>query len=379
MSAQKKQVTLVNILYFAAVLGIVILICRKGLPVLMPFLIALLVSLILRPAVRFLTEKAHLGKGFSSFFVTLLFYAVVTFLVILLGAKILSGIRSVISGLPTYYRDSIKPALNHLGSNITDLVDELDPESANTVNIYLSSIGSAIETGISSLSVSAIKWLSSIVIALPSTLVSIIITIIATVFIVMDYPILKEFVATQLKPKTRVMTKEVIDRLRSTIGKYLRSYGLIMCITFCELLVGFLIIGQKNAPILALLIAVMDILPIVGCGTVLIPWAIIATINANYRQAVSIAVMYIIITVIRNYIEPKIVGKNVGLHPIITLMAMVIGNAVFGPIGILGLPIACAIIKSLNDAGLIHWFKYPETKETKDIQDPKSSEPVQTE
>ncbi len=375
MTTQKKQVILINLLYFAVILAIVIFICRKGLPLLLPFLIALLVSLLLRPVVGFLRDKCHVSKELSAIVIVILFYALVGFLLSLLGTKLISTLGGFITSLPHYYNTKIEPLLIHLNDWALEIMNKLDPESSATVTNILNSAAASLESSVSSFSVTAVKKLTSVVISLPSFLLNIIIMLAATIFISMDFPLIRRFIAAQLKPKTRNMIREVVVRLRDTLGKYARSYALIMLISFVELSIGFLIIGIKNWFVLALLIAVLDIFPIVGCGTALIPWAIISALNANYRLATSLAILYVIITVIRNYIEPRIVGETVGLHPLVALLCMVVGTYVFGPIGLLGLPIAAAVIKGLNDSGMIHWFKKTDPKDKPEEKKPESDKP----
>ena len=118
-----------------------------------------------------------------------------------------------------------------------------------------------------------------------------------------------------------------------------------MLMTFTELAIGLLIIGVDNSWGVAAGIALLDILPIVGCGTVLIPWAVIA--------------------IVRNIAEPKIVGQQMGLHPLATLLAMVTGASLFGAAGVFALPIALAVIKQLDDDGIIHVIKKPNQAEEK--------------
>ena len=181
--------------------------------------------------------------------------------------------------------------------------------------------------------------------------------IIATVFITADYPLLKGFVLGQLSAPQRQRAHEIRVHLGKTLGRYVRSYALILLITFCELSAGLLLLGVDAAVLIALLIALFDILPVVGSGTVLIPWAIITAILGNYRLAAGLLLLYVVIVIVRNVIEPKIVGQQVGLHHIVTLLSMVVGTYVFGPIGLLGLPVALAIAVSMNDAGVIRLFR----------------------
>ncbi len=104
----------------------------------------------------------------------------------------------------------------------------------------------------------------------------------------------------------------------------------------------------------ALVIAVLDILPILGTGSVLIPWGILAAVNGNFKMALGVVLLYLVITVVRNIIEPKLVGKQVGLHPVLTLAGMLLGLRFAGFIGMLGVPFLLAFIKKLNDKGMIH-------------------------
>ena len=115
--------------------------------------------------------------------------------------------------------------------------------------------------------------------------------------------------------------------------------ALIMSITFVELSVGLTLIGVNRAILVALLIAIFDILPVLGTGGIMIPWVILSALGGDLPHAFALLVLYVIITVIRNIIEPRIVGAQIGLHPVLTLMSMFVGNHLFGIVGLFGLPI----------------------------------------
>ena len=364
MTVQHKKTALINIAYFAVILGIAILICRKGLSILMPFLIAWLVTIIIRPVIRLLMEKCHFSKGVAAVVVTILFYAVFGVLLAIIGTRLIALARTVIVGFPNYYNEKIEPFLIMVTDTLLNFSSNLSPEASDIVRDFLMGFSANFESILTNASVSALKWLTTIAIRMPSGLLKVLITIIATVFIAADYPMLKRFVMAQLSERNQMLMREGRTHLVKTVGKYIRSYFLIMLITFAELFIGLKIIGQQKAATIAALIAVLDILPVVGSGTILIPWTLISVITQNYSMALKIGILYIAITIIRNIIEPKIVGNHVGMHPVVTLMAMVIGTYVFGPIGLLGLPIAIALFKSLNDEGIIHVFNTPEPDPT---------------
>lgn len=141
------------------------------------------------------------------------------------------------------------------------------------------------------------------------------------------------------------------------VGKLIKSYSIIMSITFVELSIGLSILKISNPFLIALAISVFDILPILGAGGVLLPWAIFSLILGNVPLGIGLFILYGVIMVVRQVIEPKIVGQQIGLHPIATLLCMFIGAKLLGVIGLFLFPITATIIKGMNDEGVIHLFK----------------------
>ena len=130
-----------------------------------------------------------------------------------------------------------------------------------------------------------------------------------------------------------------------------------MCITFLELFTGLSILRVDYALPIAAIVAVLDILPVLGSGGILIPWAVVELILKNYSLCVGLFALYLVITIVRNIIEPRIVGSQIGLHPIITISSMYAGLKLFGFAGFILGPVAAILVKYLNDTGKIHLFK----------------------
>ena len=145
-----------------------------------------------------------------------------------------------------------------------------------------------------------------------------------------------------------------------------RAYGLIMLITFGELFLGFSVLTllgimkNPNYVWIAALIAIFDIMPVAGSGGILVPWALISLVLGKYPQAIGLIVIYVIITVLRQYIEPKIVGDTLGVHPLITLMGLFFGLKLFGFLGMFIVPLTVMTLKAFNDTGRIHLWTPPE-------------------
>lgn len=215
---------------------------------------------------------------------------------------------------------------NTLSENITGTFSRLI-EDFNITNLF-KEIGvdtSTITSGVSS----GISGVFSVVKNIPSVLIGIVIGIISWIFFTKDYNYIVRFIQKQLPDSKKNLLVEVKQVFSKTILKMFRAYGLIMLITFLELFLGFTILSLVGImdngyyALIAVGIAIFDILPVAGSGGILIPWALVSLVTGNYQQAIGLIVIYVVISVIRQYIEPKIVGDSLGVHPLITLMGSI--------------------------------------------------------
>ena len=183
------------------------------------------------------------------------------------------------------------------------------------------------------------------------------IAVIATVFMELEFPEIKAFLKRQIPAEYQRAFRDGKNYVTGTMGKCILSYCLIFGMTFAELTVGLFLLGIKNAFAIAFIIAVLDILPVLGTGTVLIPWAVLAFASGRISTGVGVFGLYLVITVVRNLIEPKLVGKQMGLSPVIMLPCMLIGLKFFGIIGLFVVPLLVSFLKQLNDRGIIKIFR----------------------
>jgi predicted PurR-regulated permease PerM len=188
----------------------------------------------------------------------------------------------------------------------------------------------------------------------------------------MDYRKIVNFVVSQFGEKGAKIIVSTKQLFVTNILKMLRGYIIIMFITYIELFIALSILRVDYAAILAALIAVLDIMPVVGTGTVLIPWFVVALLMGNFGLAAGVIITYIAITVIRNIIEPRIIGQQVGLPPIVTLIAMYVGLKLYGVLGMMLLPVTIIVIVKLQENGIIRLWKTPEKTE-KDKEDEKKN------
>lgn len=339
--------------YWASVFLMLLLFLRYLFPHLLPFLIAFGAAALLQPAVRFLSSRLKIKARAVGGILILLFCLVLTGLLLFAFAGLTSSIVDLVKALPGYFSDTITPALNQVGAHLAKLLSQFGAPATEAVNNVLPEILSAISSAVTRFSVNVVTWASGIAVKLPNALLSTVICVIAAVFFTIDYQNITGFLKKHLPQKAVAIWAEAFRALKGILGNYLKSYFLIFLITFGEIALGLWIIGIKNAFLIALLIAAFDILPVVGSGLVLIPWTLIAFLQGNLFTGIALGALYLIVAIARQILEPRIIGKNVGLHPLAALLCMWVGVKTLGGVGLFGLPIGVLIVKQLIEGGII--------------------------
>ena len=329
----------------------------------LPFIIAWFISLMIQPAVKFLNAKLKLPRKLATIlFLLILFAALVTGIFFAIDRIIyeltflsknfsLADITKKFSDNINSFFVWIEKSFNNIpvfsGSDIIEqLKDSIIEETGNMFSQFSADIIAQIPA-----------FITKLITTIPKILVYTLITIVSTFYIALDYKNINKSIAIQIPVKIRNIIIEIKSRFLEAIYKYIKAYFTIFLIVYSELTVGFLIIGVKYAFLIALLVALIDIIPVLGTGTVLIPWGIIAVIQKDYFTGFALLILYAVVMIIRNIIEPKIVGSSIGLYPVVTLIAMFVGYNILGVAGIFLFPVTILMLKNLNDEGKINIWK----------------------
>jgi sporulation integral membrane protein YtvI len=350
MNLDKQKAFIVHVLYYSMILALVYIVIKYILPLLMPFVIGAILALSFRRLIDLIEAKAHIKRAFVSIFILLVFYGIIGFFAFLIGFKIINSIGELFIKLPTLYKDSLLPALQ---TSINQL-NNYFPGMESALEDFMNNIDKSIFTFLTNASSTIALTVTGIAGQLPSILIKLIFTIVSSFFFTIDYYKIADFLMQQFKGERREMMLKLKNNGLGTLGKFIRAYGAIISITFVELSVGFWIIGITNPLLIGLLVAIIDIMPILGTGAVLLPWSLIAFITGDIKVGIGMFVLYIIITAVRQTIEPKIVGQQIGLHPIVTLLLMFVGAQLMGVLGLLLLPVLATLLLKLNSEGTIH-------------------------
>ena len=312
-----------------------------------PFLIAFIISLILEPIIRFIMKKAKLKRRTSSIIVFIITIAIIIGLLTWGITSLISETSNLLSNFNEYADTAYNMIQNIIGK--IDFSKIQIPENVmNTIqNSAMEFLGTVTDWAKNALT-GVIGFISS----LPTIGIYVVITLLSLYFMCVD----KIYMIDQLEhhlPETWVKKIGVhLKGLIQTLGGYLKAEVILVIISFIISLIGlylfhFLGWNVQYPLLIALIIGFVDALPIFGSGTVMIPWAVFLAFTGDIRLAIAIFVLWVIMSIVRQFIEPRIVSGQIGIHPIFTLIAMYTGFKFMGVIGMLIGPIILIILKNI--------------------------------
>ncbi|MGN1121931.1 MAG: sporulation integral membrane protein YtvI, partial [Eubacteriales bacterium] len=357
------------VLYTCLALAGAYLFFRYVFACLLPFAAAFILAHITRRAVLFCCKKLKFSRFLAVLTVTLAVLAAVFGLLWLIVSRTVGEIAGLAASLD---EGSLPRTADLLADSVKTLATHLSPALAHRLSPWLDTLSQNVDAFLENAAQKFMPLLLDTAIrffrSLPKILLFIGALILSLFYFGCDYEKITGFIRRQLSEKQLAFAYELKNQFFVTIFSILRAYAILLCMTFLELWIGFLIIGIPYATLIALITALVDILPVFGTGTVLVPWGIIALLTGNFKTGLCILVLYVIITVIRQIAEPKILGSSVGMHSLITLMSMYFGLRLWGIGGLFLFPFAVIIIKNLNERGSIHLYKNPEPSLRQDRQ-----------
>jgi len=325
-----------------------------------PFIIAFVFSSLIEPVVKFIETKLKISRKIGSVFSILVVFGIILTIVGLLIARLVKEIINVYNSLNLTF-DNIADFINNIMEEASNFFLKLPVQISDGITAAINNLSNNLESllkPVVDLATGTVKFAFS----LPQALIFLLVTILATYFMSSDKHKIVSFLDSQIPDDWLRNTRNVINNVFAALFGWLRAQLILMSVTFSEVLIGFLIIGIENALLLALIIALVDALPILGTGSILVPWAFIDLLTGNTREGLSLALLWLITLFVRQLIEPKVVGNQIGIHPLFTLFGMYLGLQFIGVFGLFLGPICVVIIKHtlegiLKADGLKGWFE----------------------
>ncbi len=331
MKSAERGRFLINAAYFIFIAVLIFLVYKYLLSFLLPFIVALIIGFFVQKPSLKISENLKVKSRTVASTLALLIYFLCGSLVVLLIYFLFSNLQSTVMGIA----DSVTDAANVLSSmfnRYADFTRNLPPE-----------FGSMLENLPKILADNAVGFLTSSVSSaatfatknIPSFFFSFLITVMASIYFARDFSAVKHFAFAVIPQRHHKNILKIKNIMFANVFKMVKGYAILILITFAELCVGFLLGNVKNAVFLAAVISLIDALPVLGVGIVLIPWAVISIISGNIGFGIYLAVLYLIIAIVRNVLEPRILSSKLGIPPLLSLLIIFCGLKLFGFFGMI--------------------------------------------
>ncbi len=350
---EKRKAFLINTAYIAVVALLVLLFFKYAIGWLMPFIVGFLIALAAHPMISLLNKYTRLNRKICACIILILVYSLIILSVWLVGARIVTSVREVFDNLPYYYEHNILPFIQGLNQTLDDVSRKLPPQVAESLSNWLENAPQNLPSLLGTASSQAITNAASATGKVPFYFISVVFTVLASFFISMDFYGIRDFIKKQLPPRFTEFMIDTHNHMKHTSLRILRTYLIIMAMTFGEVAIGLFLLRVDNAIGIAAIVAIVDILPVLGTGTILLPWAVFCLATQNYALGIGLIALYLIVLVVRNFTEPKILGDQLGLHPLVAILCLYLGYVWMGVGGMILFPVCATVIVELHRVGKI--------------------------
>lgn len=347
MHTERHRQYIIQFLYYALIGSGLFVFFRYIVYMIMPFLIGFFIAYSLRPLVLRLAKHGH--ERAYAYLVITIFYT--CFIILFLWVMIQSFvcIREWILYLPVFYKNYISPYVALSPTSLHYAFKNMDNRTAYMLSSISQALQSTLGTWIQGIANYLFTSLTNIMSSLPSIFMSFFFAIVSSFFIHADYHNIMHGIAQALPKHIYATLLSIHQFFKTTMKALCKAYAKLMLLTFIELCIGFYILGASHIIWIAFAIALFDIIPILGTGGILLPWCLLSWAQQQHKFAVGLLIIYLVITLIRSIIEPRIVGHQINLHPLLMLICMYLGAKLFGILGIFILPLLLLTIKHLHE------------------------------
>jgi sporulation integral membrane protein YtvI len=337
---------LLNVGIFAAKVLLILLAGPWLVRLFLPAIIGWLIAQLANPLVKFLEKRLHIVRKHSSFGIIIGTILLVVLVGYYLVVWLFREAWKLAGSLPDYYQALVQ-GLDRIAENLHGIAERISPEVTQQISNLREYVTSNLGRLVGSLGSGTMEAAGNI----PSILVSFLFALLFAYFFIAQRERIHQMIGRIIPKETSDRLQMIWDRMKYAVGGYFRAQFKIMFVVFLILAVGFAILKIDYGILLAVLIAFLDFLPMLGTGTALIPWALFFALSGSWARAAGLLILYAVTQVTRQLIQPKMVGDSIGVDTLTTLFLLFIGWRLGGIIGmILAIPIGVILIQ-LYEAG----------------------------
>lgn len=344
---------LVNFLLTLAGILLVTLLVPKLLRFFMPFVIAFIISSIANPIVRFMEKKIKIARKYSSVFMIVLVLGAVVGVLYLLIAFLVKQTMNLYADRFAIY-DEVAAILNNFADNLGGVLGKLPMGLQDTLNNLQDSLSAWARNFVAGIELPGFSTVGSYVGSVVEVIFYAIITILAAYFLTAERDNMGAWLSKAMPEAAKRYYHMIMDSFKKAVGGYFKAQFKIMIILVIIMFVGFEFLNIDYSFLLALGIAFLDFLPVFGTGAVFWPWLVVDIVVGDYRQAIFLGILYLVCQLVKQILQPKMVGDSVGINPLAALFYMFVGYEFAGVVGmIIGIPVGMIVV-SLYQAGLFN-------------------------
>ncbi|MGX6443016.1 sporulation integral membrane protein YtvI [Neobacillus sp. K501] len=326
-----------------------------------PFLIALVIAFLMNPVVNLFEKKLRMPRGFAVFAAIIIIFALVAGLVTLLIAEIVSGANYLAKVVPEhldkligYIEDFITSQIIPFYNQLASVFDKLDAGQQDTIINNIQNVGATIGKTVGNFIQNLFGSIPVILSWFPNAATVLIFSFLATFFISKDWDRLSGLGGRLLPEKAKTSSRTVFVDLKKALFGFLKAQLTLISITTVIILIGLVILRVDYAITIALITGIVDIIPYLGTGAIFVPWIIYEALSGDIALALGLGILYIVVIVQRQIMEPKVLSSNIGLDPLATLIALFVGFKLIGFLGLIAGPVTLVIISTLYRAKVFH-------------------------
>ncbi len=347
---------ILNLITALVILFLCIFLLPKCIFFFMPFVIGWIISLIAAPVVRFFEEKLKIRRKGASVIVIVAVLSAVILLVYAVGAKLVREGISFVNELPVLW-EGVMEEFSQVGENLEGVYSRLPEDMQDTLDNIGSEMGAYFGAIMEGVGTPTFEAVGNVAKQLPDIFLGVVMCILSAYFFVADKSYMSNIMKKYVPDSIRYRFDLIRRSFRNAVGGYFKAQFKIECWIYLLLVVGLLALHVRYALLVALGIAFLDFLPVFGTGTVMIPWAVIEILGKDYKMAIGLLIIWCVGQLVRQMIQPKIVGDSIGMDAIPTLFLLFIGYKAAGVLGmILAVPIGIIVV-NLYEEGVFDTTK----------------------
>ncbi|HET7658533.1 MAG TPA: sporulation integral membrane protein YtvI, partial [Bacillales bacterium] len=326
-----------------------------------PFIIAIIIAFFMNPLVNLLNRKLKVPRGLSVLISLIVIFGIIAGILTLLVIEMISGFTYLTNVVPekanwfiNYFEHFLTHQVKPLYNQILHSFHELSPNRQQTIMNNVQSIGQHVAQVLTNIGTGIVSFLTGFITALPNLFFIMGFALLGTFFISKDWYKFGDKIKTIMPDKVSSNVSHVFLGLKKAMFGFIRAQLTLISMTAALDLIGLLILRVDYAFTIAILTGIVDLLPYMGTGVVFVPWILYLFFTGNYSLTIGLSILYAVVLIQRQIMEPKIISSSIGLDPLATLVALFVGIQLFGFLGLIIGPVALVIINTLKEAGVFH-------------------------